>query len=104
MKIRQYLAADHDAIWELHNSALLRADAHGGKGSWHDDLRRVEDGYIATGGEFYVGTVSGRIVAIGGLQRLSNDRIKLRRMRVHQDVQHRPLGMQMLSALKRRAT
>lgn len=104
MKIRRYVAADHDAVWELHNSALLHADAHGGSGPWEDDLHRVEEEYIATGGEFYVGTVGGRIVAMGGLQRLSDDRAELRRMRVHPDLQRRGLGARMLSALEQRAT
>ena len=104
MRIRRYIAADHDAVWELHNSALLKADAHGGNGPWDDDLHRVEDEYIATGGEFYVGTVGGRIVAMGGLQRLSDDRAELRRMRVHPDLQRRGLGGRMLSALEQRAT
>lgn len=103
MKIRRYIAADHDAVWELHNSALLEADAHGGNGPWDDDLHRVEDEYIATGGEFYVGTVAGRIVAMGGLQRLTDDMAELRRMRVHPDLQRRGLGRQMLSALEQRA-
>ncbi len=103
MRIRRYLTEDHDAVWELHNSALLGADAHGGNGPWDDDLHRVEDEYIATGGEFYVGTVGGRIVAMGALQRLTDDRAELRRMRVHPDLQRRGLGRQMLSALEQRA-
>ena len=104
MRIRRYLHADHDAVWELHNSALLHAGAHGGNGPWDDDLHHVKDEYIAAGGEFYVGTVNGRIVAMGGLQKLSEDRAELRRMRVHPDVQRRGLGKQMLSALEQRAT
>ena len=104
MRIRRYVAADHDAVWELHNSALLHVDAHGGNGPWDDDLHSVEDEYIATGGEFFVGIYSGRIVAMGGLQRQSDDTAELRRMRVHPDVQRRGFGRQMLSALERRAT
>ena len=30
MKIRRYIAADHDAVWELHNVVLLQVKAHGG--------------------------------------------------------------------------
>ena len=51
-----------------------------------------------------MGTVGGRIVAMGGLQRLSDDRAELRRMRVHPDLQRRGLGARMLSALEQRAT
>ena len=103
MKIRRYLPTDHDAVWELHNVALHQVDAHGGNGPWDDDLHRVEAEYLDTGGEFYVGTAKGRIVAMGALLRLSDDRAELRRMRVHPDVQRRGLGRQMLSALEQRA-
>ena len=103
MKIRRERAADHDAVWELHNVARLQVNAHGGNGPWDDDLHRVEAEYIATGGEFYIGTANGRIVAMGALMRLSNDRAEIRRMRVHPDFQRRGLGRQMLSALERRA-
>ncbi len=103
MKIRRYRSADHDAVWELHNVALLHTGAHAGNGPWDDDLHRVEAEYIATGGEFFVGTASGRIVAMGALLRHSADRASIRRMRVHPDVQRRGLGSQMLSALEQRA-
>ena len=103
MKIRRYIAADHDAVWELHNVALYQVNAHGGNGPWDDDLHRVEAEYIAAGGEFYVGTADGRIVAMGALMRLSGDRAEIRRMRVHPDFQRRGLGKQMLSALEQRA-
>ena len=103
MKIRRYIAADHDTVWELHNVALHQVNAHGGNGPWDDDLHCVEAEYIATGGEFYVGTDDGRVVAMGALMRLSDDRAEIRRMRVHPDFQRRGLGRQMLSALERRA-
>ena len=103
MKIRRYLPTDHDAVWELHNDALVQVNAHPGNGPWDEDLHRVEAEYIVTGGEFYVGTADGRIVAMGALLRLSDDRAELRRMRVHPDVQRRGLGRQMLSALEQRA-
>ena len=103
MKIRRYLPTDHDAVWELHNIALLLIDAHAGNGAWDDDLHRVDAEYIKTGGEFYVGIVGGRIVAMGALRRLSDDRAEIRRMRVHPDVQRRGLGRQMLLALEQQA-
>ena len=103
MEIRQYLALDHDAVWNLHNVALLQVNAHAGNGPWDDDLHQIEAEYVATGGEFYVGMANGRIVAMGGLMRLSDDRAEIRRMRIHPDVQRKGLGSQMLSALEQRA-
>ena len=104
MQIRRYLPKDHDTVWELHKVVLLQIDAHMGEGPWDDDLHHVEAGYIATGGEFYVGTCNERIVAMGGLMKLSSGLAEIRRMRVHLDVQKRGLGRQMLSALEQRAT
>jgi GNAT superfamily N-acetyltransferase len=104
MKIRRYRFTDHDAVWELHNVALLQAGAHAGNGPWDDDLHCIDAEYIAPGGEFFVGTASGRVVAMGALLRLSTGQASIRRMRVHPDIQRRGLGKQMLSALERRAT
>ena len=103
MKIRRYRSADHDAVWELHNVALLQIGAHAGNGPWDGDLHRIEAVYISPGGEFFVGTSSGRIVAMGALLRHSANQASIRRMRVHPDVQRKGLGRQMLSALEQRA-
>ena len=64
----QCLAADHDAIRKLHNSPLPHADAHGGNGTWDDDIRSVEEGNITAGVESYMGMQNGLIISIGGLQ------------------------------------
>ena len=53
MKIRRYRSSDHDAIWELHNVALLQIGAHAGNGPWDGDLHRIEAEYISPGGDFF---------------------------------------------------
>ena len=103
MKIRRYRSTDRDAVWELHNVALLQIGAHAGNGPWDDDLHRIEAEYVTTGGEFFVGIANGRIIAMGALLRHSAGQASIRRMRVHPDVQRRGLGRQMLSALEQRA-
>ncbi len=100
MEVRRYRASDHDAVWELHNVALNEVGAHAGNGPWDDDLHRIEDEYIEAGGEFYVGSVEGRIVAMGGIKRLTNTSAEICRMRVHPDFQRCGLGTEMLSALE----
>ena len=104
MEVRRYRASDHDAVWDLHNVALNEVGAHGGNGPWDDDLHRVEAEYIQAGGEFYVGVIHGRIVAMGALKRLTDTRAEIRRMRVHPDFQRRGLGRRMLSMLEERAS
>ena len=103
MEIRRYIASDQDAVWDLHNLALNEVGAHAGSGPWDDDLHRIEAVYIEVGGEFYVGLIDGRIVAMGALKRLTDDRAEICRMRVHPEVQRRGLGTRILSKLEERA-
>ena len=97
MEVRRYRASDHDAVWDLHNLALNEVGAHAGSGPWDDDLHRIEAEYLDAGGEFYVGTIDGRIVAMGALKRLTDARAEICRMRVHPDHQRRGLGTRILS-------
>ena len=103
MEIRQYIASDHDAVWDLHNVALNEVGAHAGNGPWDDDLHRIEAEYLNAGGEFYVGTLDGRIVAMGALKRLTSTKAEICRMRVHPDLQRMGLGTQILLKLEQRA-
>ena len=103
MEVRRYRAPDHDAVWDLHNIALNEVGAHVGNGPWDDDLHRVEAEYISTGGEFYVGVIDRRIVAMGALRRLTDTRAEICRMRVHPELQRRGLGTRILSMLEERA-
>ena len=74
-----------------------------GKGPWDDDLNNVKDDYLKKGGEFFVGTQAGRIVAMGALKRLSATCAEIKRMRVHPDYQRRGFGQAILEALEARA-
>ena len=103
MQVRRYRASDHDAVWDLHNLALNEVGAHAGSGPWDDDLHRIDAEYIHAGGEFYVGIIDGRIVAMGALKRLTDTRAEICRMRVHPDLQRRGLGTRILSKLEQRA-
>ena len=103
MEIRRYIASDHDAVWDLHNLALNEVGAHAGSGPGDDDLHSIEAVYIDAGGEFYVGLLEDRIVAMGALKRLTDDRAEICRMRVHPEVQRKGLGTRILSKLEHRA-
>ncbi len=71
LTIRRYQPYDQQAVWSLHNLALDQVGAHGGNGPWDEDVRRVEATYLADGGEFLVGVLQGRVVAMGALRRRS---------------------------------
>lgn len=101
--IRRYRDADQGAVWELHNAALDAVGAHGGSGAWDEDLRRIGAAYLEAGGEFLVGELQGRIVAMGALQPTGPDRAKIRRMRVHPHFWRRGFGQAILQALEERA-
>ena len=103
IEIRQYQAGDHDVVWELHNVALELLDAHAGNGPWDDDLHDVENVYLKTGGEFYVGVLAGEVVAMGALKRESGDQAEVKRMRVHPNHQRKGYGQAILTALEDRA-
>ena len=103
MEVRRYRASDHDAVWYLHNVALNEVGAHAGSGPWDDDLHRIEGEYLDAGGEFYVGIIDCRLVAMGALRRLTDTRGEICRMRVHSELQRRGLGTRMLSMLEERA-
>ncbi len=100
LPLRRYRAADHDGVWALHNAALNAVDAHGGNGPWDDDLHRIEEVYLAPGGEFLVGEAGGEIVAMGAVKPIKPGRAELCRMRVRPDCWRRGYGRQMLAALE----
>jgi len=100
--LRRYQSSDQEAVSELHNSALAPTGAHGGNGPWDDDLRQIEDIYLQDG-EFIVGLIDNKIVAMGALRRSSVARAEIKRMRVHPDHQGKGYGQQILAHLEERA-
>ena len=101
VQIRRYRCGDRGAVWRLHNLALREVDAHPGSGQWDRDLHHVEAEYLAAGGEFLVGVIGERVVAMGALRRHTNRCAEITRMRVHPDVQRCGLGTRLLVALER---
>ena len=103
IRIRRYRHADHDEVWALHNLALNAVGAHVGNGPWDDDLHHVGEVYLDARGEFLVGVLEGRIVAMGALRRTADERAEITRMRVHPDFQRRGFGRAVLRRLEDRA-
>ena len=101
--IRRFEPEDHEAVWELHNLALSQVGAHAGPGLWDHDFQDIPGVYFDAGGEFLVGLIEGRIVAMGALRRLSKTEAEVKRMRVHPDFQRRGFGQEMLEALEAKA-
>jgi GNAT superfamily N-acetyltransferase len=104
LHIRRYEPRDKRAVRRLHDDALNEVGAHLGSGPWDDDLDEIDNVYLDQGGEFLVGVLDGRIVAMGALMRISPEKAELKRMRVRPGLQGRGYGQAMLDALHRRAS
>ena len=103
LQIRRYEPQDHDEVWDLHNLALWQVGAHAGNGPYDDDLHHIESVYLHNGGEFLVGLLDGKIVAMGALRRITEQKAEVKRMRVHPAYQRKGFGQLILSALESRA-
>jgi GNAT superfamily N-acetyltransferase len=91
--------------YQAHMLALHRSAIEGftlGMSQQQDeaDLVAVEDVYLRSHGEFLLGFVDERLVAMGGFQRLSNDLAELRRMRVSRELQGHGCGALLLRELE----
>jgi len=102
-ELRSFRSGDEEAVWRLHDEALVDAGVHGGHGPWEDDLRDIAGAYLDPGGDFVVALADGELVGMGGLRRRSEDEGELRRMRVRPDFQRRGLGRLILGELEERA-
>ncbi|HXI83493.1 MAG TPA: GNAT family N-acetyltransferase [Verrucomicrobiae bacterium] len=103
LTIRRYQSSDHPAVWDLHKTALLAAGAYIHDSPFDVDLGQIEAVYLNNGGEFLVGTIEDRVVAMGALRRTDPDRAEIKRMRVHTDFQRQGFGQAIYTALEKRA-
>ncbi|MFI0355084.1 GNAT family N-acetyltransferase [Actinomadura sp. 9N407] len=121
--LRRYHAADHGTVLELHREGLAQVGLRPGDGVYYDhDFFRMEDIYLRNDGEFIVGELNGRIVAMGGLRRADLvpagharvrggyvmggpplDAVEMVRLRVRPAVQRRGYGAAVVEALEQRA-
>jgi GNAT superfamily N-acetyltransferase len=101
--IRRYTQADQAAVESLHVSAIRAAGAYLGRGPWDDDIYAIEEHYLNADGEFLIGEIEGRLVAMGAFRRTSPARAEIMRMRVHPNYQGQGLGVCILNELETRA-
>lgn len=103
LELRRFDDGDAEAVGELHVLALADAGAYGGSGPWDDDLRSIRSTYLQDGGEFLVGWLDGRLVAMGALRHVTATAAEIKRMRVHPWFQRRGFGRAVLERLEERA-
>jgi ribosomal protein S18 acetylase RimI-like enzyme len=100
--ILRYQPEDNEAVKALHYAGLEQFDADAGIEAdpfLDADLDEIENVYIRTRGEFLVGLCDEKIVAIGGLRKVTETRVEIKRMRVHPDYQRRGFGQEILEKL-----
>jgi ribosomal protein S18 acetylase RimI-like enzyme len=101
LEVRRYQDLDADAVWELHRSA--RDDVQLNSGPWDEDLRSIQAFYIDDGGEFLVGELEGRLVAMGALRHVTGSVAELRRVAVHPAFRRRGFARLLVDRLEQRA-
>jgi GNAT superfamily N-acetyltransferase len=95
LELRQFRDADEIAVRKLHGDAP--------DGTEPPDLSAITDAYLTAGGEFLVGEVEGKLVAMGALRRVSSSSAEIKRMRVHPRWQGQGFGRALLDRLEARA-
>lgn len=104
LSIRQFQKKDTDAVWALHARAMSALGVNTEKKGRHMDFDLITDTYLKNGGDFLVGEVDGKLVAMGGLKKTEIECVgEIVRMRVDPDSQHLGYGRQILEKLETRA-
>ena len=102
LNIRTFEPSDSESVWKLHLAAMDGEQANL-EDAFFADLREIPESYLATGGDFLLGFVDGRVVACVGYLPRSTSQVEIKRMRV--DPAHRRLGYgrALLEVLEERA-
>ena len=103
LTIRRYRPEDLGEGRGLHYEGLYEAGARINDPLPAEDLDRIREVHLAGGGEFLVGTVGGRIVAMGALEGTSGRRAEAKRLPARPAYWRRGYGQAVLPALERRA-
>ncbi len=99
MIIRRYDLKDVNEVLDLHIVAMKNIGAYKGEGPWDDDLKNIEDTYINNKGEFLVGVLNGKIIAMGAFKKIDNATAEIKRMRVYPEYQGNGYGKMILNKL-----
>ena len=118
LSIRRFRPPDVPHLRELNETALRQVNAYA-EGVTDGDLGQIAETYLDSGGEFLVGEIDGKIVAMGALKPVEPDDEKcfaanrlepgegpaaeVTRMRVDTEHQQQGYGTRMLEALESRA-
>lgn len=101
MRLIRYRPEYQEPMLALHRSATVGFTLGMSQTEDEADLMAIEQVYLRDGGEFLIGFISERLIAMGGFKRLSETSAELRRMRIERELQGRGYGTQLLRELER---
>jgi GNAT superfamily N-acetyltransferase len=103
MRLIRYKPEFQEPMLVLHRSAIEGFTLGMSQQQDEADLLAIEEVYLRSRGEFLLGFLGERLVAMGGFKRLSDGLAELRRMRIARDLQGLGYGTHLLRELERRA-
>ena len=103
MRLIRYQPEHQKLMLALHRSAVEEFTLGMSQQQDEADLVAIDEVYLHSRGEFLLGFIGERLVAMGGFKRLSDVVAELRRMRIARDLQGQGYGTLMLRELERRA-
>ena len=103
MHLIRYKPEFQEPMLVLHRSAIEGFTLGMSQQQDEADLRAIEECYLRNRGEFLLGFLGERLIAMGGFKRLSDGLAELRRMRIAGDLHGRGYGTGLLRELERRA-
>jgi GNAT superfamily N-acetyltransferase len=101
MRLIRYQPEHQEPMLALHRSAIVGFTLGMSQQDDEADLMAIEQVYLREGGEFLIGFIDQRLVAMGGFKRLSHTSAELRRMRIEPELQGSGYGTQLLRELER---
>jgi len=103
MRLIRYQPEHQKPMLALHRIAVEEFTLGMSQQQDEADLVTIDEVYLRSRGEFLLGFIGERLVAMGGFKRLSDVVAELRRMRIARDLQGQGYGTLMLRELERRA-
>jgi ribosomal protein S18 acetylase RimI-like enzyme len=104
LRIRRFRGSDLEVVFTLHKIGLAQVGLAPGDGVYYDDdFPHISEIYLEDRGEFLVGEVVGRVIAMGGLRRVDHTTAEMCRLRVHPHFQRRGYGTLIVRRLEGRA-
>ena len=99
----RYRSDYQEPILALHRSAIEGFTLGMSQQQDEADLVAIDQVYLRAGGEFLIGFINEKLVAMGGFQRLTDTSAELRRMRIERGLQGQGYGTKLLCELERLA-